>query len=129
MNSSAQDIKELIEADSSLSLEFGVDLFIGDMPETPNECVALFDTGGSETTVGPYYRSSVQILLRGEVGGYSEVHDRAFSINALLYGYSGVPTSSSLYYTGIWSLGDPFYIGVDEENRPLFSINFRIQRR
>lgn len=129
MTSCSSDIKTLLEADSSLALEFGTDLFIGELPETPNQCCTIVDTGGYETKIGPYYSPTVQMLFRGDVGEYEETYSLAQAVTILLHEYSGTPSGSTFYYTGIWSLGDPFFIGVDENERPLFSINFRIQRR
>ena len=129
MTSPAEDIKALLEAESSLALDFGTDLFVGDMPESPDNCICVMDTGGFAPSIGPYYHPSVQILVRGTVGSYSETIAQAQALCITLHAYYGTPSGSSFYYAGVWSLGDPFYIGVDENNRPLFSINFRIQRR
>jgi len=129
MNTSAQDIKIILDGDSSLGLTFGTDLFIGLMPDTPDECVAVTDTGGLEPAPGPYYYPTVQLLVRAGVGLYATVSDLAYTILDKLHEYCGQPDSSSYYYTGIWATGDPVFIGTDEKNRPLFALNFRIQRR
>lgn len=129
MTSPAQDIRVLIDGDSSLGLVFGTDLFVGDMPESPDACVALFDTGGSSPDPNKYFRADVQVLVRGTVGSYSETYAVTETILLLLHEYYGTPSGSTYYYSVVWASGVPFYIGVDESNRPLFSLNFRIQRR
>lgn len=129
MTSPAQDLKSLLDANSGLSLEFGVDLFVGDMPETPDSCVCLFDTPGFPVGIGPFYTCSAQVLVRGAVGSYVETYSLTADISSVLHEYYGTPSGSSFYYTGIWAAGVPFFIGMDDSNRPLFSINFRIQRR
>lgn len=129
MNSPAQDLRLILEADSSLALEFGTDLFIGEMPETPDECASLMDTGGLEPTTGPLYYPMAQALVRAGVGQYSNASNLAYGVLDALNRYSGQPDSSGYYYTGIWPVGEPVFLGTDEKNRPMFSINFRMQRR
>jgi hypothetical protein len=46
MNSSADDIKDLLLAESSFDLEHKVNLFVGREPSSPDNCVILFDTPG-----------------------------------------------------------------------------------
>jgi len=129
MSTPAQDIRLILEGASSLGLSFGTDLFVGLMPDSPDECVSIIDTPGTEPGVGPYYYSSVQVLVRGGVGEYDSAAALGRDIAAVLHEYTGKPDSSTLYYAGIWQLSEPFFIGVDEKNRPLFSTNYRIQRR
>lgn len=129
MTTPAQDIKVLLESDSSLALSFGEDLFVGEMPENPNLCVSLFDTGGIPVVVGPFYTCFVHILVRGVVGGYVEAYTLAEEISSVIHEYYGTPLGSSFYYTGVWASSVPFFIGTDEANRPLFSLNFKVQRR
>lgn len=129
MNTVAQDIKVILDGDSSLGLTFGTDLFVGLMPTTPDTCVSVIDTGGLEPTVGPYYYPTAQVLVRAGVGLYDTAASLAYSLIDKLHRYYGQPDSSSYYYTGIWAVGDPVFLGLDEANRPMFSINFRIQRR
>ena len=129
MNSPAQDIRIILEADSSLGLVFGTDLFIGLMPDSPDACASIADSGGFPASPGPYYYPTAQVLVRGIVGSYAATSAVAADVVAALHEYTGQPDSSSYFYAGIWSMYDPIFIGVDEKNRPLFSMNFRIQRR
>jgi len=129
MNTPAQDIRLILEEASGLGLVFATDLFIGLMPDYPDLCVSLTDTPGIEPGVGPYYYNSLHVLVRGGVGEYDEAVQLAVDIASVLHEYHGWPDSSSYYYAGIWQQSEPFFIGVDEKNRPLFSTNYRIQRR
>lgn len=133
MNTPAQDIKIILEANvdsSSHDLTFGSNMFIGRMPESPSECVSIADAPGLEPDVGPYYYDFVSVLIRGEIGQYVEAANIGQAMISTLHRYHGQPDSSSMYYTGIWcDSGTPGYIGTDENNRPMFSFNLRIQRR
>lgn len=46
MNAPSVDIKDMLEAESSLGLTFTSDLFVGHEPNTPDETVTIFDTPG-----------------------------------------------------------------------------------
>ena len=129
MNTCAQDIVTLLEGISSLALSPGVDLFIGPMPDSPDECVSVTDSPGTEPDPNNYYNDSIQVLVRGEVGGYADASALAADIATELHQYTGQPDVYSAVYTLVWQTSSPFFIGTDENNRPLFSTNYRIQRR
>ena len=46
MNSPSVDIRQMLEADSSLGLVYATDLFIGKEPAKPRDCVTIYDTVG-----------------------------------------------------------------------------------
>jgi hypothetical protein len=129
MSSPADDFQLLLSENSNVGLTFGTDMFVGAMPDMPDACISIVDTGGQEPDRGPYERSTVQILVRGGVGDYAITHELAKTIQEALHEYYGMPESSSYYYAGIWATNEPFYLGTDQRGRPLFSLNFRIQRR
>jgi len=125
----AEDIKTLLDNSSSCGLTFGTDLFIGLMPDGPDLCASVTDAPGLPPSPTLYYSEFVHILVRGGVGGYSEAASLAEDIGAVLHEYTGTPAGSDFYYAGVWLTGSPAFIGVDDKNRPMFSINLRIQRR
>lgn len=129
MTTASQDVRYILDGQSSLALEFGTDLFIGLMPETPNLCVSLADYSGMSPDPNDYFKPSFQVLVRGNVGEYDIAAELAESIVTVLHEYTGTPNPSGYFYAGIWLSGDITFLGVDELNRPLFSLNFRTQRR
>lgn len=129
MSSPAQDLRYVLEADSSLDLSFGTNLFVGEMQNSLASAVVLLDTGGYSPDPGPYYKPTLQVIVRAASGEYASGYTLAESIRSCLHEYTGQPDSSTMEYTGVWSIGDPMYLGTDESGRPLFSLNFRIHRR
>lgn len=129
MSSSADDIRILLEAESSLGLALGTDLFVGVMPDAPDACVSVLDTPGYSADPNNYQHAGLQILVRAALGGYLSAYSLAENIWDTIHEYYGQPASGSYYYTLIWGEGQPFFIGVDEQSRPMFSMNFRLQRR
>ena len=135
MNSPAEDIKDMLVAESSLGLDFQTDgtgnLYIGKEPGKPNDCITIFDTPGAPPQLTlrrgeEYHYPSVQIRVRNtkyEVGWaliqdiQTALHSRAQEV------WNGV------LYSVIYCSSGPFHLDWDDNNRARFIINFNIQRR
>jgi hypothetical protein len=71
---------------------------------------------------------SMQILSRSTL--YQTARDNAEIATQLLDGYSGpLPTATGTQYLGIAAAQDPFFIGRDDNDRYLFSVNFNIMKQ
>jgi len=127
MNSVAEDIKDILE-DDSVGV-FGTDIFIGIMPELPDSCICLSDNQGLGKPESRYEwdYTGVQVLIRGAEGGYQAVYAKAVAVKVSLHGLVNETVNSAIYKM-IQAGHDPLYLGVDNKNRPMFSINFEIQR-
>lgn len=128
MNAPAEDIKDILENISALGFTFATDLFVGEMPVTPDACVTIYDTGGYAPEVDYVYeRPTIQIRVRGAKGEYQNGHGLAQDIRDALNGLTGYIVNSARY-VGIWCEGDVMALGNDDNNRPLFTVNFRLHR-
>lgn len=131
MNSTAQDIKDMLEAQSSLALTFNVNLFVGKEPPEPDNAVTIFDTGGPQPELTfnrneIYQRPAIQIKVRDndyEVG-WPLIND----IRNVLHG-RGHEVWNGTTYELIQCRAEPTFLGWDDNNRPWFTVNFLIQRR
>lgn len=129
MNPVTEDIKDMLEADSSLGLALADNLFIGFEPPTPDNCVTLFDTTGRQAALnmdGSEYRyNSLQVRGRNidYLNGYSEME----SIYNFLQGKSHETWNGTVYQL-IIATSDIGILDWDENNRVRFSINFEVQR-
>lgn len=128
MNAPSEDIKDHLIGVSVLTLTFGTDLYISEMPDEPHECVCIYDTGGAiaEPHI-TYERPTFQIRVRGARGKYQDAYDIAQAIKVELNGANGITLGTSRYI-GIWLVSDIIFVGYDEKHRPLLSINFRAHR-
>jgi len=130
MNASSIDIVEMLEAESSLGLTFGTDLFIGKELSKPDNCVTIFDTPGFSPLLtldgGDYYYPSIQIRFRNNDyrTGWDLIHD----IRVSLHGRSHETWNGTLY-TVIYCSSGPAFLDWDENDRARFVINFDMQRR
>jgi len=131
MNATSEDIKDMLEDESSLGLIFATNLFVGREPVEPDTCVTIFDTYGFPPLLtlsgnGGYYYPSVQIRVRGNdyLTGWNLIQD----IRTVLHGKAGETWNATLY-TVIYCSSGPALLDWDENNRPRFIINFNLQRR
>ena len=125
------DIKDMLEAESSLGLTFGTDLFIGREPTTPNDCVTIFDTPGRgpELLIGNasnYNYPSIQIRVRD--ANYLDGWNLIDGIKVALHG-RGPETWNAATYTLIECTTEPALLDWDENYRCRFIVNFDIQRK
>lgn len=125
-NPPSEDIKDMIEDSSSgLSHVFGTDLFIASMPDTPDNCVCIYDTGGSPMGPFSYEAPNVQINVRNNA--YQAGYDIARDLKYYLH-HKENETWNSTRYILIDLRSDILFLGQDENNRYEWSMNFRIQR-
>lgn len=132
MNSCGEDIKDMLEAESSLGLVFGADLFVGKEPPIPNTIVTIFDTYGSPPQLllnpsdGNYEYPSVQIRVRNT--DYRNGWDLIQKIQETLHGRAQETWNGTLYSV-IYCSSGPAMLDWDKNNRVRFIINFNAQRR
>jgi len=131
MNPTSVDMKDMLEAESGLSLSFSSNLFIGKEPAEPDNCVTLFDTPG-----GPplqtyqrgenYYYPSVQVRVRNR--SYLDGWALANDIKEALHNRSQEVWNGTLY-SAIACAGEPALLDWDERGRARFVLTFDLQRR
>jgi hypothetical protein len=128
MNAPSEDVKDMLEAESSLGLTFATDLFVSDTPDSPDECVVVFDTGGEDPAAQhTYEKPTVQIRVRGRKGDYLNAYALAGDVKNVLHGLTDEVLNGARYI-GIWAVGDVLFLGQDDNKRPLLTINFRLHR-
>ena len=130
MNSVAEDIKDILEAES-----LGMDadnLFVGRMPDKPDECVVLYDTTTqppqltlAEEGAGLNY-DSFQVQVRDT--GYQGCWTLIKSIQDALHGRAAETWNGTLY-TAIYCSAGPAFMEWDKNSRVHFIMNFNVMRR
>lgn len=121
MNYPALDIANRIE---SLSIELLC--YTNEEPASPNNCVTIYDTGGSDPALpGELFLPTIQVRVRDLI--YSDAYAKQEQIMLALC----VPTEFEINgarYVGVWQQGDITSIGRDENNRYILTANYRIER-
>lgn len=104
----------------------GTDLFKGLLPDTPDACVALFETPGGP----PGLTDSIDLRsfqVRTRAAGYSDARQKCEDIFALLHGLHE-QTLSGARYVLVAAKQAPFSLGRDDRQRHEFAANFRALR-
>jgi len=131
MNPGSEDVKDMLEAESSLGLVFATNLFIAREPTTPGNCVTLYDTAGRPPQLTfnkdeNYYYEGLQIRVRNAdtLTGWALIR----AIQDSLHGRA-LESWNGTVYTLIFVTSGPAFLTWDENNRGIWSINFELQRR
>lgn len=104
-------------------------LFIGHMPDTPNNCITIYETGGLPPSIElPRMSPTFQILIRNT--SYATGRALLTSIRTLFHQkYNTQLVPNGTYFLSINVQGEGGSIGRDEIGLEQFSINFICQLR
>lgn len=131
MNGFAEDLKDILAAESELGLTYATDLFIGDEPASPDNTVTIFDTPGFppmltfEKSESNYFYSSAQIRIRNR--SYTTGYALARNIMTSLHGRAQETWNDTLYT--VITAGEPALLDRDGNERFRFILNIECQRR
>lgn len=116
-------LEDLVTALEAANLgTFGNNIFVGWLPHAPAAAMALYETGGQppsyihQALTPAIIRPSVQVMVRDTeyATGRERMQDAYDALCAL---------SSYLFVS---PLQEPFSLGRDADDRPLFAVNFSI---
>ena len=128
MNPASVDIKDFLLT-AGLGLSFATNLFIGQEPADPEDCVTIFDTPGFgrdkfyDGTL-QYHRPSIQVRVRNisyfsgwtVINGITEVlHNQTMTINGM-------------DYTAMFCSIEPALLDHDANGRARFVTTINLQR-
>lgn len=92
---------------------------------TADECSVVKLTGGFPPSQWTGKKQpSFQILVRGKAAGTAEVETRAYAIHAALMNVENVTIGAESVVIIRAMNSVPIFIGNDENNRPIYSMNF-----
>ena len=124
-------------AAAGLGLTEGTNLFKSILPDSPDACVAIFETPGRASTKAfgttiQFENARFQILARSSreslvSGAYSTARSLADSIYVKLDG-AGNLTLSGIKYLYIEALQTPFQLERDENHRAIICCNYETQK-
>ncbi len=130
MNAPSVDIKDLLAA-SSTGLTFEIDLFVSLEPDgknIANKVVTIYDTGGLEpATYVTLLSPNIQVRIRGDKGKFEEGYTLAELVRDTLHAVNNTTVNSTRYIHIIAST-DINFLGYDDNDRPVWTVNFRIMR-
>ena len=120
--------------DGATALTAGTDLFVGPMPELPDNCVAIthynsqrsddYAMGASLSAPGLEVED-VQLMVRNTARATARTNADAY--HALLANMHGATLSARAYYR-IDEEGTPYCIGQDQNGRWRFVANYTVRK-
>ena len=122
-----KDVAKYLEDNTDLTI--GVTLFKGNQPDTPANCVTLYDTGGGEPEQEVSVdHPSIQVDCRGASNNYEATMERAREIFGLLNRKMNITicTKDVMYSRAVSS---PQSLGLDENGRWRVMTNYTFQIR
>jgi len=130
MNPTSEDVKDMLEAASALSLTFKDNLFVGREPNSPNNCATIFDTPGRGPLLAlndvRYDYPSIQVRVRDT--NYRDGWSRINEIRKELH-HRDREKRNGADYMLIACTQEPALLDWDENNRARFVTTFEIQRK
>ena len=125
-----EDIGGYIDAQTTLTL--GTDLFLGLIPDTPSNCVSVFENGGvaPDFTMGTnnlpqLERPELQFIVRNS--SYSAGRIIADTLYRTITQISN-QTINSVRYLRLQPISNPSVMDRDANRRVLFTCNFYVVR-
>lgn len=104
----------------------GWGIYVSKEPSTPSTTITLFNTSGRPPN--PKWLldyPSLNIRIRGAKGGYVNAEDKAKEVKDVLLGLDSQDINGDRWVS-VTMPGDLAFIGYDENERPMFSLNFRL---
>lgn len=119
----SKDIAEyLISEGMGDAGEWGI--YFSTEPPLPDKAVTVYRTGGAQDNAdGPYYQPNIQVRVRANSADEAEL--KSEEIRDLLL----IPTARIIgdtFVTGFWLVTDIQMIGRDDNNRAIYTVNFRL---
>lgn len=128
MNSPAVDVISLLAANNLIDGQTGWTGRVSREPDTPDQCITVYDTGGYAPFGYGAEQPTVQIRIRGMLNGYSQGYAKAKEVRDLLENQENIIINQT-EYDAFELMGDLTSLGYDEKSRPLFVCNFRLIRK
>jgi len=121
-------VRDLLVAagDGVFAATTGWGIFIGPEPTNPDTTITIREfAAGAPMPKWLIDFPSVQTMIRGAPGGYQAAKLKARDVLNTLHSIPSQDLNGDRW-DGIIAQSGPGYLGVDDNNRPKFSINFRL---
>ena len=107
----------------------GTDIFVGYLPDTPDSCIAVLETGGTEPDAYlPFREPTFQVLIRNTT--FEEGQTKLASVRSTLHQLNNITlVTGGFYFYYILAIAEGGHIGRDDVGRDMFSINFKAKLR
>lgn len=104
----------------------GWEIKVGRLVDKPDKLIVMMDTPGQNPN--PKWLLSypfIQAIVRGPKDGYGAGWAKAKEVQDVLLGLEPQDVNGDRW-SGVTGVGDISFVRYDDNNRPLFSVNFRL---
>lgn len=114
----------------TLAGERGWAIYAIQEPTSPDTCITVYDTGGFPPTLNrdPVRAPTVQVRVRGTVGGYRAAYAKVHEAVTQLHGRCRQVRGATEYML-VRQMSDVAFLEVDEKGRPVLVVNFMAYRQ
>lgn len=110
----------------TLGASSGWGLFGGALPDTPNNAIAVMQSGGLQPWAGYALDfPQIQVLVRSDAAAYLTGRTKANAVKDALLGIDP-QTADGDDWWGVTMISDITELGRDKQSRFLFSLNFQV---
>jgi hypothetical protein len=119
---------------TELSLTAGTTIFETILPDTPDACVAVEETGGSAperqfgSSAAIFEFPNMRVLCRGAANDYSTPRAQAKTAWEKLLEITPQSTLGSTAYQFVSPMQSPFELGRDSKDRVVIAFNCNVQK-
>jgi hypothetical protein len=118
------DVKTYLEANSVSGGVTGWKTCLAYLPPSPDQVVYVVETGSTRSPEPTLYSPSIQFIIRGNKDDVQTARTKAEQVLIVMDN----ATISGTNYPYCFAEQNPMYIGKDENERPMFSINFKLMQ-
>lgn len=130
------DVIDFLEDEGLIGGETGWAGYEGYLPPEPDQVIVVFETGGfppevkrNGSTEQEYDEPTFQILGRGDGFGNAALRDKMGTVYRALHDSELSPASGDPQYVFVYALqSGPFPLGLDDNDRPRLTWNFKALR-
>lgn len=124
----AEGAKDLLEAAGvgTFAATSGWAIYLSKYPAAPNTVIAIYNSGGRAPN--PKWAldyPSLNIQVRGAKNGYQAAVTKVQEVKDVLLGLDSQDINGDRWVS-VTMPGEPAFLGYDDDNRPMFSLNFRL---
>lgn len=96
-------------------------------PPSPDQCITLYNTGGTANSAWVEDYPSIQVRIRGAVGDYQGTWAKAEQVKQVLLAHREKVSEGAIVQV-VRVVGDIVFLEYDAIGRPIFTCNFQLSR-
>lgn len=106
----------------------GWSIAVGTEPASPDSTITLYDAPAGEAYFADADLSQPMVQVRTRARSHVEAYEKQHAIKSILSSVMNLQIDDA-YYIGVWLKSEILGIGRDDNDRHLFTANYRVERQ